>query len=223
MKVRFGMLMTDAVGKAGGQFIQRTRFGNVLRNITVPVQRLASLQNPQRATNGYIFSYWHSLSDAERAMWGVIGSNLRTKNIFGDDVAMSGRDAFSSCSSLLYPYANHLVDPSSFSYTRPVSDFAQVIFDSSSGEIDFQSNNYSDVYFFQIKGVILKNPSINLNLKKLKTFARVNTVANSPYLFDIFNDKIGVVYSGAWVQLAIRGVSFSGLASEWQMFKVQVV
>lgn len=223
MKVRFGMLMTDAVGKAGGQFIQRTRFGNVLRNITVPVQRLASLQNPQRSTNAYIFSYWHLLIDSERAMWAVIGSNLRTKNPFGDDVAMSGRDAFTSCSSLLYPYANHLVDANSFSYVRPVSDFAQVIFDTSAAEMDFVSNNYSDQYFFQIKGAILKNDSINLNLKKLKTFARVVVISASPTLFEYFNERIGVVSAGDWVQIAIRGISFSGLASEWQMFKVQVI
>lgn len=223
MKVRFGMLMTDAVGKAGGQFIQRTRFGNVLRNITVPVQRLASLQNPQRSTNAYLFSFWNLLLDSDRALWAVIGRNLKTKNTFGEVVAMSGRDAFTSCSSLLYPYANQFVDANSFSYIRPVTDFYRVILDTSTGEMEFFFNNYSDVYFFQMKGAVLKNGSVNLSLKKLKTFARTNIVSAGPTNFDYFNDRIGVVSAGDWVQIAIRGISDSGLASEWQTFKVQVI
>ena len=222
MKVRFGMLMTDAVGKAGGQFIQRTRFGNVLRNITIPVQRLASLQNPQRATNGYIFSYWNNLTASERELWAVIGSNLRTKNAFGDDVAMSGRDAFTSCSSLVYPFSTSLVPASLFSYFKPISDFTNVSFDTSAGEIVFDAFYYEANEFFQIKGAILKNSAINLNLQKLKTFARVSDLSSPADIYDYFNDRIGVVSAGAWVQLAIRGVSASGLASAWQMFKVQV-
>lgn len=222
MKVRFGMLMTDAVGKAGGQFIQRTRFGNVLRNITIPVQRLASLQNPQRATNSFLFARWSFLAPDIRAMWDVIGSNLRTKNPFGDDVAMSGRDAFTSCSSIVYPYTTQLVDPSSFNYLRPYTNFESVSVDTSGAEINFSDIDYRDVDFFQVKGAILKNGSINLNLKKLKTFYSDISVSNGGNVFDYFNDRIGVVSAGDWVQIAIRGISFSGLASEWQMFKVRV-
>lgn len=223
MKVRFGMLMTDAVGKAGGQFIQRTRFGNVLRNITIPVQRLASLQNPQRATNGYIFSYWRNLSASERALWAIIGSNLRSKNAFGDVVAMSGREAFSSCSSLIYPFTSSLVSASSFSYLLPVSDFTNVVINTTTGTINFEPFYYESQEFFQLKGAILKNNSINLNLKKLKTFIRIDSISDNNTIYDYFNDNIGVVTAGDWVQLAIRAVSASGLASEWQMFKVQVV
>lgn len=223
MKVRFGMLMTDAVGKAGGQFIQRTRFGNVLRNITVPVQRLASLQNPQRVVNSYIFSYWSLLPSGVRADWEVIGSNLRKKNPFGVDVAMSGREAFTSCSSLYYPYSGIFVESSSFNYSPPVTVFNSVLFDESGGEIIFYGNYTEGQEFFQIKGAILKNGSINLNLKKLKTFARIDSLNDSNTNRDLFADNIGKTSVGDWVQIAIRGISSSGLASEWQIFKVQVV
>ena len=222
MKVRFGMLMTEAVGKAGGQFIQRTRFANVLRNITIPVQWLASLQNPQRTANSFLFARWSFLAPDIRAMWDVIGSNLITKNPFGDDVAMSGRDAFTSCSSLVYPMTNSIVSANAFSYVRPFTNFESVSVDTSGAEINFNDIDYRDVDFYQVKGAILKNGSINLNLKKLKTFYRDSSVSNGGNIFDYFNDRIGVVSAGDWVQIAIRGISFSGLASEWQMFKVRV-
>lgn len=223
MKVRFGMLMTDAVGKAGGQFIQRTRFGNVLRNITIPVQRLASLQNPQRGVNGYVFSRWSLLSAEVRSEWEIIGRNLRKKNPFGVDVAMSGREAFTSCSSIYYPYSANLVESSNFDYSPPVSQFTNVLFDISGGEMIFYEFNRVGVEFYQIKGAILKNRSINLNLKKLKTFARIDSVNDSNTNYDLFLGIIGVPSVGDWVQIAIRGISSSGLASEWQIFKVQVV
>lgn len=222
MKVRFGMLMTDAVGKAGGQFIQRTRFGNVLRNITVPVQRLASLQNPQRVVNSFLFTRWSLLNPDIRAMWDVIGSNLITKNPFGDDVEMSGRDAFTSCSSLVYPLTYSIVHANAFSYVRPFTNFESVSFSNSGGEIEFLDIDFRNVDFYQVKGAILKNGAINLGLDKLKTFYRDSTVSNSGTIYDYFVNRIGYAETGKYVQLAIRGISFSGLASEWQMFKVRV-
>ena len=223
MKVRFGMLMTDAVGKAGGQFIQRTRFGNVLRNITVPVQRLASLQNPQRVVNSYVFSRWDTLSTSERNEWAIVGNNLRTKNVFGDDVVLTARQAFCRCGAIRYAYNRELPSPYGFNYTIPTIKIISVEIDPSGGEINVRVDSEADVSFWQVKAKVLKSSSVNLSPDKLLTFARIVYITQNTYLYDLFFDKFGEVISGTWVMVAIRAVNNSGLASEWQMFKVQVL
>lgn len=223
MKVRFGMLMTDAVGKAGGQFIQRTRFGNVLRNITVPVQRLASLQNPQRVVNSFVFSRWSSIAQSIRNNWVVIGSNLITKNAYGEPVPMSGRDAFTRCNSILYAFNGTFVNVSAFSYVTPAISIGYIEINEGSGEISIDVVNDASVFFWQIKAMPLKNASINLSVDKLKTFFRDYAIDDPTSLFNEYRNIFGNPIQGHFIMFAIRGVSESGLVSEWQMFKVQVV
>ena len=223
MKVRFGMLMTDAVGKAGGQFIQRTRFGNVLRNITVPIQRLASLQNPQRVVNSFVFSRWSSIAQSKRDNWAVIGSNLITKNAYGEPVPMSGRDAFTRCNSIMYAFDGSFVDVFAFSYITPSIKIDYIEINEGNGEIRINVVNEASVYFWQIKAMPLKNASINLSADKLKTFFRDYTIDDPNNIFDGYRDIFGNPIQGSFIMFAIRGVSVSGLVSAWQMFKVQVV
>lgn len=215
--------MTDAVGKAGGQFIQRTRFGNVLRNITVPVQRLASLQNPQRVVNSYVFSRWDSLSTSERDEWAIVGSNLRTKNVFGEDVVLSARQAFSRCGAIRYAYNRELASPFYFNYTLPAIEISSVEINPSGGEINVSVDYQADVSFWQVKAKVLKSSSVNLSPDKLLTFARIVDITENTYLYDLFFDKFGEVISYTWVMIAIRAVNDSSLVSDWQIFKVQVL
>lgn len=223
MKVRFGMLMTDAVGKAGGQFIQRTRFGNVLRNITIPVQRLASLQNPQRVATSYVFSRWFVFSSAEREMWDIIGLNMRKKNTFGEDIVLSGREAFSRCSSIIYPYNGSYVSPYNFNYTMPAIEISQIILDVSNGELLIAIASKADVDFWQIKAMPLKNSSINLSVDKLKTFMRSNDITDENNVYANFINMFAYVNQNKYVMFAVRGVSNFGIVSEWQVFKVQAI
>lgn len=223
MKVRFGMLMTDAVGKAGGQFIQRTRFGNVLRNITIPVQRLASLQNPQRVVSGFVYSRWDTLSVLERQEWAIVGNNLRTKNVFGEDVSLTPRQAFCKCGSIRYAYNGELASPYSFNYNIPAFEIRSVEIDPSGGEINVIIDSQADVSFWQVKARVLKSSSINLSPDKLITFARIVDITENNYLYDLFFDKFGEVIPDTWVMVAIRAVNNSSLVSDWQIFKVQVL
>lgn len=223
MKVRFGMLMTDAVGKAGGQFIQRTRFGNVLRNITVPVQRLASLQNPQRSVNSFIFSRWSFMAMSIRNNWAVIGSNLITKNAYGEPVPMSGRDAFTRCNSIMYAFNRTYVSASAFSYITPSISIDFFEINEGSAEIGINVVAEDSVFFWQIKAMPLKNASINLGVDKLKTFFRDYAIDNPSNIFYEYKRIFGNPIQGHFIMFAIRGVSESGIASEWQMFKVRVL
>lgn len=222
MKVRFGMLMTDAVGKAGGQFIQRTRFGNVLRNITVPVQRLASLQNPQRFINSFVFSKWSFLSQTTRNSWNVIGSNLITKNAYGEPVPMSGRDAYTRCNSIMYAFNGSFVNLSIFSYVTPSIHIDSFMISVDDGEINVNIADEANLLFWQIKAMPLKNASINLSVDKLKTFYRDYTIDDPNSIFYEYQNIFGHPKQGSFIMFAIRGVSDSGIVSEWQMFKVQV-
>ena len=119
MKIRFGMLATDAYGKAGGQAIQRRGSIRVLRNITIPTQRISSRQNPQRSISSLLFNGWSFLARSEREMWSEVGANLSAVNGWGEEKTFSGRQAYTKLNGIAFVKTNALIDPSEMQYEVP--------------------------------------------------------------------------------------------------------
>ena len=215
MKVRFGMMMTDAVGKAGGQCVQRRGNTRVLRNITIPTQRMASTQNPQRFVNNYLFSQWSRLNPPEQNEWVTVSETLRGKDIFGDEKSYTPRECFTKCNGVLYPATKVLIDASVFNYSVPVLDIGLISVDISSNSFDLNVAHEVDVFRTQVKAKRLSNFSQNPKVYKLKTFSYTPDNTDSPAIFEQFVKMFPNITAGDYWSIAVRGISSSGLVSPW--------
>lgn len=215
MKVRFGMMMTDAVGKAGGQCIQRRGNTRVLRNITIPTQRLASTQNPQRFINNFLFSQWSRLNPTAQSEWFTVSEILRGKDIFGDEKSFTPRECFSKCNGVLYPATNTLIDASVFDYSVPVLEIGTISVDISATSFNLNVGSEIAVVRTQIKAKRLANFSQNPKVYKLKTFSYAIDNTDDQAIFEQFVTMFPQLVAGDYWSIAVRGISASGLVSPW--------
>lgn len=221
MKIRFGMLATDAFGKAGGQAIQRRGSIRVLRNITIPTQRFASTSNPQRLINTRFFSSWSFLPAETRSQWSLIGSNLTTKNGWGEEKTLSGREAYVKCNSLAFPFINIEIDANLFDYVTPLADISLIQVNASTSLVSIDFSNVSDIGFLQFKAMPLRTLAQNPLIDKLKTFGRVETVFDESELFDNMEQVFGTLQPGQLFSVAVRPISLFGIVGVW--FQMQVI
>ncbi len=223
MRTRFGMLMTDAVGKAGGQCIQRRGNTRVLRNITIPTQRQASTQNKQRFTANVLFSIWSTLTQAVRDEWATIGTLLRGLDTFGNEKGYTGREAFLKCNGVYYNFSSALIDPSTFNYTVPTLECGTFLLRKSTTLLDIAPISNSLTACVQMKAVLLRNSAVNPTVEKLKTFIMTTDFAEADGNYSAFETLFPSVTVGQFYSIAVRSVSASGLVSPWIQQQVKVI
>ena len=64
-RIKFGMMMTDARGKLGGQVFTKTRSGATVRTKVTPVNLKSSAQALVRNRFGSLSQGWRGLSEEE--------------------------------------------------------------------------------------------------------------------------------------------------------------
>lgn len=94
--IKFGMMMTDARGKLGGQVFTRNRSGATVRTKVTPSNPQTLAQQTARSIFGQLSQAWRGLTEAERASWNAAVSNFQKTNIFGDNYLSSGKNLFVS-------------------------------------------------------------------------------------------------------------------------------
>ena len=62
-------LISNIRGKVGGVIFQLSRSGNIVRSLTIPVNKRSQLQTKTRNNTFNILQNWIGLSDAQRATW----------------------------------------------------------------------------------------------------------------------------------------------------------
>ena len=93
-KIKFGMMMTDASGKLGGQVFAKNRGGSYVRTKGIPTNPQSTFQTAVRNLFASISSGWSSLSSAARLSWNSsVGAYAKT-DVFGDLRNPSGKALF---------------------------------------------------------------------------------------------------------------------------------
>lgn len=93
-KCKFGMMMTDARGKLGGQVFTKNRSGAVIRTKVTPTNPKTDAQAAARSALGIASANWSNLTELQRSAWNSVASTTSKKNIFGDNYFPSGKNMF---------------------------------------------------------------------------------------------------------------------------------
>ena len=93
-KIKFGMMMTDARGKLGGQVFSKNRGGAYVRTKVTPTNPQTTFQTAVRSTFAAFSQAWSGLSDTLRSAWDGAVSNWSTTDVFGDLKNPTGKSLY---------------------------------------------------------------------------------------------------------------------------------
>lgn len=93
-RIKFGMMMTDARGKLGGQVFTKTRSGAIVRTKVIPVNPKTNFQGSVRNAFAGVSRSWSNLSEEARRGWNGAVDGYQKTNIFGDLYLPSGKSLF---------------------------------------------------------------------------------------------------------------------------------
>lgn len=97
-KIKFGMMMTDARGKLGGQVFSKNRSGAFVRTKVTPTNPRTLAQMLSRSILASVSSAWAELTIAQRASFNGAVEDWQKTDIFGDLKKPSGKNLHSGLS-----------------------------------------------------------------------------------------------------------------------------
>jgi hypothetical protein len=93
-KIKFGMMMTDARGKLGGQVFSKNRNGAYVRTKVTPTNPRTAEQQAGRSLLGALSQQWSALTESARASFNEAVTDWSRTNIFGDTMNPTGKNLF---------------------------------------------------------------------------------------------------------------------------------
>jgi len=223
MIIRFGMLATDAYGKAGGQCIQRRGSIRVMRNITIPTQRIASQQNRQRFINSRLFSDWAFLPKETRDGWATVATFLSARNGWGEEKQLSGREAYTRLNSIVIAIGLSPIEPAAVEYTIPILELGIISINSIDKEFEIVPLANINGDYFQVKFMRLRSMAQNPLISKLKTATYLSDLTDAADNYDQLTASTGKLRTGDMLSISIRPITFSGITGIWSQLNLIVV
>src|SRR4030066_216535 len=194
-KIKFGMMMTDARGKLGGQVFSKNKGGAYVRTKVTPANPQTSYQLAVRAALASISQSWKGLVQASRDAWNGAVGNFKITDIFGDVKILSGSQLYTKLNLNLTNAGQALIT------TPPLPQGAQTV------TIDsVASDNSSNTVIITAGGavpvghtaLVFATPAVSPGREFLKNEYRlIEAVAGgtvSPYAVSAaYNSKFGAV------------------------------
>lgn len=91
MKIKFGMFITDGVGKSGGHVIQKNHYGLFVRSLVSGINPQTTFQQDRRSQLLYLTQNWRALSPADQLLWIAESVNYPRTNSLGNTYFLTGQ------------------------------------------------------------------------------------------------------------------------------------
>ena len=124
-KIKFGMMMTDARGKLGGQVFSKNRGGAYVRTKVSPINPETSRQSAVRSQLTGFSQAFRSLTSTQINAWNSAVSNFTSTDVFGDVKKPSGINLYTKLNmNLAQVGVSPISDPPLPSEVPPVDSLA---------------------------------------------------------------------------------------------------
>lgn len=213
-KIKFGMMMTDARGKLGGQVFSKNRGGAYIRTKVTPSNPRTLDQQSNRALLGSLSQGWSGLTDDQRATWNAAVPNWARTNIFGDSHNPSGKNLYVQLNKNILAAGGDLLDLAPEKIEMAILGLTSVT-------IDISSTSCTLAYDGTITGFAVQvsaTPQLTQGTSNAKNkFRAIYTVAGgsiSPTaLYSAYVAKFGTPTAGANIQFAVKLIADNGQVS----------
>lgn len=135
-RIKFGMMMTDARGKLGGQVFTKTRSGATVRTKVTPVNPKTSFQGSVRNSFANISRQWSLLDNEQRAGWNAAVGEYAKTNVFGDTYLPSGKSLFQQINNNMSTAGSSLIHTVPASRQTTLFEFSEAFVNNTTGEVD---------------------------------------------------------------------------------------
>ena len=222
-KIKFGMMMTDASGKLGGQVFSKNRGGAYVRTKVTPTNPQTSAQSTIRGIFASISSRWSSLTDAQRASFnGFVQAYART-DIFGDLRNPSGKSLFQRLNQNLEISGQTQTDICNSPVEVPFANLysAGAVISSTTFKVDYAGNlTGAKIVVWATPQMSQGTKFVKNQLRQLEVFTGVN--ADMVDIWSSYVAKFGTPVIGANISVAVRVINANGQASPLEVVKASV-
>jgi hypothetical protein len=207
-KILFGMMMTDARGKLGGQVFSKNRGGSYVRRKVTPSNPRTLDQQANRALLGSTSRGWSSLTDAQRTAWNAAVVNWPKKTIFGGTKIPSGKGLYVELNKNLSAAGQSNISVPPAKADIPVLGLVGVTFDISLGTMVITYTGNPDIYLLQVRAT----PMLSQGTTNAKNRFRIIYTENADNYddnnaYDAYVAKFGSLTVGANVQVSVALIS----------------
>lgn len=222
-KIKFGMMMTDARGKLGGQVFSKNKGGAYVRTKVTPTNPQTTFQSSARALFGQISQAWSNLTDTQRAAWREAVDLWKSTDIFGDLLAPTGKELFQRLNNQARTvgFSEILSPPAKVVLPGEVTTDAAI--DVTAGTLSLTGASTaatSKIYIFGTGSLTQGTKFVKNKLRALYSVDGSTYTAADAYAAYIA--KFGVPTAGDNVYIGVKYVADNGQATPLQTIKAVV-
>ena len=223
-KIKFGMMMTDASGKLGGQVFAKNRGGSYVRTKATPLNPQTSSQMTVRGIFASISSAWSSLTESSRLSFNNFVADYARTDIFGDLRNPSGKALFQRLNQNLVltnqPQITVCVAPEVVPFANLESIAGNV------GDEELIVNTVGNTTGSKV--MIWATPSLSQGKSFVKNDLRLVDVVDGGVgintdIWVAYSGKFGLPTAGANIHVGVRVVNANGQASPLEVKKATIV
>ena len=224
-KIKFGMMMTDARGKLGGQVFSKNRSGSYVRTKVTPVNPQTSFQQASRFLLGALSQAWSGLTRAQIEAWNNAVNEWARTDIFGDLRNPTGKNLFTELNkNAVQAGYSQMTEPPA-KEEMPVVSLLDATLGISAGELEVNLSGNAVGHTLQFRATPTLSNGTTFIKDKLRVIGYVvGSVVQGLDLIQDYQDRFGLPASpGANIWLEMRVVLPKGQVSPPQVVKVTVV
>lgn len=212
-KIKFGMMMTDARGKLGGQVFSKNRAGAYIRTKVTPSNPRTSAQSAVRSNLATLSSGWNSLTAAQIAQWNSSVDDWQSTDIFGDIKKPTGKNLYVKLNVNLLNNGLPVIDTPQAKIELPVLNEVGAYIDTVANTLTLGDMAAFASGKYQIEAC----PAVPVGVNYVKNKFRVITSATIPANTDLdittyYVNRFGALPTSGNVFFRIRAIGANGQA-----------
>ena len=214
-KVKFGMMMTDARGKLGGQVFSKNRAGAYVRTKVTPVNGRTIAQMFNRNILGSLSAAWNSLTLAQIAAWNSAVDAWKSTDVFGDLRKPTGKNLYTGLNKNLLQSGQATISLPPEKQDLPIITATGVVVDDTASTITF--TGYSTVpadHVLQISATEMLPNGVNYVKNRLRVIMYVPAGAiTAANVYSNYVTRFGAPAVGTKVAFELKLIADNGQAS----------
>lgn len=210
-KIKFGMMMTDARGKLGGQVFSKNRSGAYVRTKVTPSNPRTPDQMAGRGILGSLSASWSGLTDLQRRAWNNAVSDWEKTDIFGDSRKPTGKNLFTGLNKEIEQSGGTriLVPPAKI--IIPELDPLTPVVEIAAAEVTLGISTVPVGFVLQVSATASMSQGTSFVKDKLRVIGYQPAGAvNSTTVYSDYVDKFGAPTVGANIHFAVKLVATTG-------------
>lgn len=222
-KIKFGMMMTDARGKLGGQVFSKNKAGSYVRTKVTPSNPQTAAQSIARSLFASISQSWSGLSQSVRDSFNSAVADWATTDIFGDLRNPTGKNLFQRLNNQAQSAGLPAVVTVPQKLDMPDDIVTDVTIAVGASTLTLTGANTDASTQIMLFGTGVLSPGtkfVKNRLRNFTNFAGDSAVPGDEYTAYI--NRLGSVAANDNVYIGVKYVLASGQASPMQIIKANV-